>query len=79
MVFVHVQNLVSNIQNLVYLLTLPNVVYNEPIIPPVFVSLTENIMEQNPIGFANSMYPLVRPYTLYFGFSYEGVGGVPTM
>jgi hypothetical protein len=36
-------------------------------------------MEENPIGFPNSMYPYVGSYIPQFGFSYEGVGGVPTM
>ncbi len=36
-------------------------------------------MEQNPIGFPNSMYLHVGPYTPYLGFGYEGIGGVPTM
>jgi hypothetical protein len=36
-------------------------------------------MEQNLVGFPNSMYPHVGPYTPYFGFGYKGIGGVPTM
>jgi hypothetical protein len=36
-------------------------------------------MEQNAIGFPNSMYLHVRPYTPCFGFGYEGIGSAPTM
>jgi hypothetical protein len=36
-------------------------------------------MEQNGVGFPNSMYPHVGPYTPYFGFSYGGIVSVPTM
>jgi hypothetical protein len=36
-------------------------------------------MDQNLVGFPNSMYLHVGPYTPYFGFGYEGVKGVPTM
>jgi len=36
-------------------------------------------MEQNLVGFPNSMYLHVGTYTPYFGYSYKGVGGVPTM
>jgi hypothetical protein len=36
-------------------------------------------MEQNPIGFPNSMYLHVGPYIPYFGSSYKGIGGVPIM
>jgi hypothetical protein len=36
-------------------------------------------MEQNTIGFPNSMYPHVVPYTSYFHSSYGGIGSVPTM
>ncbi len=58
-IYVTIQNPIPNIQNLVYSLTLPNVACREPIIPHVFVLLTGNLMEQNPIGFPNSMYPHV--------------------
>jgi hypothetical protein len=43
------------------------------------ISLIENVIEQNPIGFPNSMYPHVGPCTPYFGFGYGGIGSVPTM
>jgi hypothetical protein len=36
-------------------------------------------MEQNLVGFPNSMYPYVGPYTPYFGFGYVGIKGVPIM
>jgi hypothetical protein len=36
-------------------------------------------MEQNLIGFLNSMYSCVRPFTTYFGFGYEGIGSACTM
>jgi hypothetical protein len=34
-------------------------------------------MDQNPVGFPNSMYPHVGTYTPYFGFGYGGIGRVP--
>jgi hypothetical protein len=51
------------VQNLVYPSSLPNVGCRKPVIPHVFVPLTENVMEQNSISFTNSMYPHVGPYT----------------
>jgi hypothetical protein len=36
-------------------------------------------MEQNPVGFPNSMYPHVEPYTPYFCSSYGGIESVLTM
>jgi hypothetical protein len=36
-------------------------------------------MDQNPVGFPNSMYPHFGPYTPYFGPCYGGVRVVPTM
>ncbi len=69
-----IQNPKMNIQNLVYPLVVPNVVYREPIIPFI-----KNVMQQNPVGFPNLMYPHVGPYTPYFGSSYGGIGSVPTM
>jgi hypothetical protein len=65
-----IQNLVPNVWNLIYLSALPNVACRKPIIPLVFVPLTINVMDQNPIGFPNSMYLHVGPYTTYFGSSY---------
>jgi hypothetical protein len=38
-----IQSLVPNIQNLVYLLALLNVGCKEPIIPPIYVPLIENV------------------------------------
>jgi hypothetical protein len=49
----------------------------EPIIS--HVSIIKYVMEQNLIGFPNSMYLHVGPHTLYFGFGYGGIGSVPTM
>jgi hypothetical protein len=43
------------------------------------VPLIENVMEQNPIGFPNSMYPHVGPCTPYFGFGYGSIWSVPIM
>jgi hypothetical protein len=74
-IFVHVQNPISNIQNPVYSSALPNVACRELIIPLVFVSLIKNVMEQNLMGFPNSMYPHVGPYTPYFGYGYGGHRG----
>jgi hypothetical protein len=68
-----------NILNLVYFSTLPNVPCKKPIIPLVFVTFIGNVINKNMVGFPNSMYPHVGPYTPYFGFGYEGVRGVPTM
>jgi hypothetical protein len=36
-------------------------------------------MEQNLVGFPNSIYFHVKPYTSYFGSSYMGLRGVPIM
>jgi hypothetical protein len=36
-------------------------------------------MEQNLVGFLNSMYLHVGPYTPYFGYGYEGIWSVPIM
>jgi hypothetical protein len=35
-------------------------------------------MEQNLVGFPNSMFPHVGPYTPYFGYDYNGIRSVPT-
>jgi len=64
---------------LVYSSTLLNLPCKELVIPLVSILLTKNVMEQNLVGFPNSMYPYVGPYTPYFGFGYGGIGGVPTM
>jgi hypothetical protein len=73
LVSLNVQNLIPNIQNLIYPSTLPNVACRKLIIPPIFASLTGNVVEQN------SMYPHVGPYTPYFGSSYQGIASVPIM
>jgi hypothetical protein len=36
-------------------------------------------MEQNLVGFPNSMYPHVGTYIPYFGYGYGDMGSVPTM
>ncbi len=74
-----IQNLVSNIHNSVYSLALPNVPCKKLVIPLLSILITKNVMEQNLVGFPNSMYPYVGPYTPYFGFGYGGIAGVPTM
>ncbi len=74
-----VQSLILNVQNSVYFLALPNVACREPIISFVSILRTRNVMEHNSINFPNSMYFHVRPYTLYFGFGYGGIGSVFTM
>jgi hypothetical protein len=71
--------LIPNVKNLVYFLALPNVACKKPIIPLLSVPLTRNVMEQNPIGFPNSMYLHIGPYTPYFGFGYKGIRSVRTM
>jgi hypothetical protein len=45
----------------------------------VSVLITGNVIEQNPIGFPNSMFPHVGPNRPYFGYGYIGMGSVPTM
>jgi hypothetical protein len=74
-----VPSLVPNVQNLMYIVALPNVDCRKPILPRVSIPLTRNVIEQNSIGFPNSMYPYVGPYTPYFGSSYRGIESVPTM
>jgi hypothetical protein len=74
-IFIHVQNPIFNIQNIVYSLALPNVTCRELIVPLVFVSFIKNVMEQNLVGFPNSMYLHVGPYTPYFGYGYRGHRG----
>jgi hypothetical protein len=64
---------------LVYPLALPNVTRRKPIIPLASIQLIKNVMEQNVIGFPNSIYLHVGPYTPYFGFGYEGIGSAPTI
>ncbi len=74
-----VQSLVLNVLNSVYPLTLQNVACRESIIPHVSIPLPGNVMEQNLVGYPNSMYPHVGPYTPYFGYVYEGIMSVFTM
>ncbi len=64
---------------MIYPSTLPNVACRKPIIPPIFVPLIRNVVEQNPIGFPNLMYLHVGPYTPKFGFGYQGIRSLPTM
>ncbi len=78
-VSISVQSPIPDIQNPVYSSTLPNVACTKSVIPHVSVMLIGNVMEQNLVGFPNSMYLHVGTYTPYFGSSYKGVGGVPTM
>jgi hypothetical protein len=59
---------------LVYLSTSANVSHKKLIIPFVFLLFIKNIMEQNLIGFSNSMFFHVGPYILYFCSSYGGIG-----
>jgi hypothetical protein len=66
-----IQNLVPNIQNLVYFSTPPNVTCRKRFIPHVSIPLIENAMEQNLVGFPHSMYLHVGPYTPNFGFGYR--------
>jgi hypothetical protein len=73
----HVQSLVSNVQNLIYPSTPLNVTCR--VIPHVPIPFTKNVMEQNLVGFPNSMYPHVGPYTPYFGYGYKGIRSAPTM
>jgi hypothetical protein len=47
--------LVSNIQNLIYSLALPSVICRDLVIPLVSVPFIGNVMEQNLVGFPNSM------------------------
>jgi hypothetical protein len=74
-----VQSIILNVQNSIHRSTLPDVSRKQTIIPHVFVPLMRNVMEKNPIGFSNSMYLHVGPYTPYFGFEYGSIGSAPTM
>jgi hypothetical protein len=47
--------LVSNIQNPIYSSALPNVICRKLVIPLVSVPFIGNVMEQNIVGFPNSM------------------------
>jgi len=58
---------------------LPNVACRELVIPQISIPLTKNVVEQNLVGFPNSMYPHVGPYTPYFGSSYKGIKSDCTM
>jgi len=62
-----ISTLVLNVQNLMYISTLPNVACKKPILPHVSIPLIGNVIEQNLVGFPNSMYHHVQPYTPYFG------------
>lgn len=61
LVSLHVQSSIPNIQNLIYPLTLPNVACKEITISFNSIFLTKNVMEQNLIGFPNSMYFMLDP------------------
>ncbi len=43
------------------------------------VPIIKNVIEQNLIGFPNSMCFHVEPYRPYFGYGYSGLGIVPAM
>ncbi len=60
-------------------IALPNVFHKEPMFPLVSVPLTKNVMENNLVGFPNSMFFHVGPCTPYFGPSYRGKGSVLIM
>ncbi len=47
--------LVSNIQNLIYSLALPNVACKDLVFLLISVPFTRNVMEQNLVAFPNSM------------------------
>jgi hypothetical protein len=66
-----VQSLIPNVKILVYLLALPNVACKKLVVPFISIPLTKNVMEQNLIGFPNSMYIHGGPYPLYFGYGYR--------
>jgi hypothetical protein len=68
--------LIPNVQNSVYISTLLDASRKKPIIPHVFVPFTKNVMEQNLVGFPNSMFLHIGPYIPYFGFGYSGIGSV---
>jgi hypothetical protein len=51
----HVQSFVLNVQISIFPSTLPDVFHKNIIIPHVYISLIENVMEQNLVGFQNSM------------------------
>ncbi len=56
-----VQSSIPNIQNSIYPLALPNVACREPTTPSNSIFLTKNVMEQNLVGFPNSMYIMLNP------------------
>jgi hypothetical protein len=53
--------------------------HKKSFIPHVYVLITENVIEQNLIGFPNSIFLHVGPYRPYFGSGYSDMGSVPTM
>jgi hypothetical protein len=63
--------LVSRDDQLAYF-TMPTL--KEPVISTIFVPLSKNVMEQNPVGFPNSICLHVGPYSPYFCVSYDGIG-----
>jgi len=74
-----ISTLVPNVQNLMYISTLLNVACRKPILPHVSIPFIGNVIEKNLVGFPNSMYHHVRPYTPNFGYAYKGIGNVLTM
>jgi hypothetical protein len=79
MVSLPIPSLVLNVQNSMYTSTLPNVACRKPNFPHVCIPFIGNVIEQNPVGFPNSMYHHVGPYTPYFGSDYRGIKSVLTM
>ncbi len=69
----------THVPNLIYPTTLLHVFCKEPMFPLVYVPLTQNVMEKNLVGFPNSMFFHVGPYTPYFGPHYGGKGSVLVM
>lgn len=78
-ILIHVQNLTLNVQQSIYPSTIPKWPCNKPFVPPISIPIIANLIEQNLVGFPNSMFPFVGPYPPFFGFGYNGMGSVPTM
>lgn len=52
--------------------------YKDPVLPLISIMTTRNVIDQNPIGFPNFMFPSYGPYQLVFGTAYSSIGTTPT-
>jgi hypothetical protein len=74
----HVHNLVINVHITIFYFAILKSPYKDPIVPLVSVVTTRNVIEQNPIGFPNFMFPSCGSYQLVFGAVYPSIGTTPT-